>query len=74
MLCHHTIPYHPIAQETIQQFGDLLSSALVQPNVQAAATSLVLELCKDPEIARMVAQLSVTILSAPEVANVSGVP
>ena len=49
----------------------LLADALRDPKLKSAVVALITALCHDPEVLKMVSELTVKIMSQPEVAQVS---
>ena len=57
-------------KEMVEGLGAVLSAALQEPTVKAAAMGLVIELCKDPEVAAAVTDLTLDIIAKESVSEV----
>jgi hypothetical protein len=55
----------------VHQFASLLTDALKDPKLKQALTSLVGALCHDPEVLKMVSELTVKVIAQQEVQHVS---
>lgn len=58
-------------KESMENLGLLFASALQEPTVRAAAVALIADLCKDPEVVKVVTELTLTVINKEEVSHVS---